>query len=351
MPLHNPLGAVAPLTNQAENNGSQKQFVPRADSQQLSVYFGQMRALLNAGVSLIAALDELARSGPSPTLRRASAEMRQQLNRGGRWSEAMRRYPALFPHMVVSLVASGEEAGNLVEICGQLSEFAEQEYEILRLYRNETWYPKVLLFFSTVIFPLPISFVLWGRPVSFGFHEQVLIIGGIWLLWYGASWLWPITSQGKPRIVMDRWKLQLPIVKEVARGFATAKVWRVLAMLYSAGVSLPAALRIAAESCGNAAFAESLRAVAPRLERGDTLSSALTSTGEFPESALGLLRAGEQSGDLDKALSHSVRFIEADAKTTLLKATKTIALLLYLLVAFKIGVQIVQFWMRYAGIG
>ena len=348
MPVPNSSDVLAP-TGSAGSRAKHEQFLPRANAQQLSVYFGQIQALLNAGVGLMAVLDELSRCGPSPTLRHVSAEMKQQLQRGGRWSAALRDHPTLFRPMVVSLVAAGEESGGLVAICGELSQFAEQEADILRLYNRETWYPKVLLFFSTVIFPLPISVVFWGTPVTFGFREQVLIFGGAWALWYGANWFWPVTSRGRPRMVMDRWKLQLPIVREVARGFAIAKVWRVLALLYAAGVSLPAALRIAAESCGNAAFAESLRAVAPRLERGEPLSSALASTGELPESALGLLRAGEQSGDLDKALAHSVRFIESDAKMTLLKAVKTIALLLYLLVAFKIGVQVVQFWMHYAG--
>ncbi|BCM92973.1 type II secretion system protein F [Abditibacteriota bacterium] len=333
-----------PLGNNGAPPAIREQFVPRANAEHLSVYFHQMRALLNAGVGLIVALDEMARNGPNGALRNASLTMKQQLNQGRRWSEAMRAYPALFPPMVTSLIAAGEESGNLVGICGQLSEFADQEYQMQQLYTRETWYPKVLLFFSTVVIPLPISIVFFGTPFSLGFREQALFFGGIWAAWYGASWIWPVTSRGKPRLVMDRWKLQLPIVKDIARGFAVAKVWRVLGTLYGAGVSLPAALRIAANGCGNTAFAQSLLTVAPRLEQGETLSSTLTATGEFPAGALTLLQAGEQSGDLDKTLAHSVRFLEMDAKTKLFQATKTIAYVLYLLVAFKIAVQVIQFW-------
>lgn len=327
-----------------------EQLLPRANTKQTAVYFSSMHALLHAGVGLVVALDEMGRSAPNAALRQASSEMKARVNEGRKWSEAMRAYPALFSEMQVALIAGGEASGNLVEICGSLSEFAEKEYHVRQLIKRETWYPKLLLFFSTVIVPLPITIVVGSFRYTLGFTEQVTIILVPWALWVIANLVWPVTARGGPRLKIDRWKLQLPIVGKTARGFAVAKACRLIGMLYAAGVSLPRAVRMAADGCGNAAFGDSLRRVAPRLERGESLTPVLTSTGEFTGAALGLVQSGEESGDLDKSLPKAAVFLEMDAETTLYQSNKTLTTVIFLLVAFKIGVQIVQAWMGIYGV-
>lgn len=92
------------------------------------------------------------------------------------------------------------------------------------------------------------------------------------------------------------------------------EVTRALAALLPAGLPLAKALDAAA-AVASESLAETMRAVRARVQRGDSLASALAEhPAAFPPMYVGLVRAGERSGDLDGAFTRLAAQLERDEK-------------------------------------
>ncbi len=323
----------------------------RASSQHAALYFRQMYALLDAGVTLAAALEEMSRRAPNRALREASTEMSRQAASGQPWAQAMRAYPGLFSELAIGVISVGEINGSLGRMCLHLSQYAEAEYHIQQAIKRETWYPKILIFVSTVIVPLPIRFSFGGQSYVLDFMDQFLLIAVPWGLWKLANYLWPVGARGgQPRYWIDSLKLGLPVISKTTRSLAISKFCRTLGLLTAAGVGAIRAVEKAADACDNVILADKIRHALPHLERGETLAETLTSTGEFPQFTLQMLRTGETSGAVDDMLQKSADFLETGAQTTLQKSVKVLSVLVFLLAALKIGVQVIQWWQGYYGL-
>jgi general secretion pathway protein F len=96
------------------------------------------------------------------------------------------------------------------------------------------------------------------------------------------------------------------------RGREVLEVTRALAALLPVGMPLAQALN-AASGVASGEVRSAVQDVRERVERGDTLSTALAAHGRFfPPLYVGLVRAGERSGDLDSAFTHLATQLERD---------------------------------------
>ncbi len=247
--------------------------------------------------------------------------------------------------LTVSVIAAAEAGGFLEHACLLLAQNAEREYQIHQAIKREAWYPKLLLFFSTVIVPLPLRLNLGGTVVSLEMIDQLLIIVVVWGLWKGANFLWPVGACGGPmRYRIDALRLKMPWAGKTIRALAAAKFCHFLGLCYAAGLSLPRGVSLAAAACGNVVIAQNIAAIIPALERGSSLSEALISTGEIPITTVPLLQSGEISGELDAQLQAAARFLEMDAETAMRQTVLALGVAIFLLVAVKIGAQVIQFY-------
>ena len=80
------------------------------------------------------------------------------------------------------------------------------------------------------------------------------------------------------------------------------RVCRVLASLVTAGVDLPRALAVTAESSNNAVYNEGINHIREQMMEGAGLADPLAETGLFPAAARQMFRVGEETGTLDKQL-------------------------------------------------
>lgn len=325
-----------------------------ANAKELSLFFRQMNSMLNAGTGMGAALNTMAQHGPSPSLRRASAEMSRATSQGTPWSETMRAYPSLFDALAIGMVAAGEAGGFLDRMCQRLADYSERDYELQQTIKRETWYPKLLLFCSILIPSVVPAVVAFnnGQNVLAAWLQTVAlplgIVGGCWLLWMLSKRVAPIAALLKPlMLVVDQLKLTIPGVSKMSRALAAAKFSRALGALYASGMGVGRAIDIAAGASGNVAMAESARRVIPQVERGVSLSEAMASTNQMPPIALQMLSTGEMTGNVDTQLDKVADFMEQDAETAIKQVVKALSLLIYLFVAAYIGYIVISMFGQY----
>ena len=85
----------------------------KVKSRDLSIVCKQMVSILNAGVTVITALDMLSEQMDNKTLRAALIEAKIYVEKGGNLSDAMRLNPNIFPPIMINMVAAGEASGQM----------------------------------------------------------------------------------------------------------------------------------------------------------------------------------------------------------------------------------------------
>ena len=108
----------------------------------------------------------------------------------------------------------------------------------------------------------------------------------------------------------DQVKLAIPVIGPLVRKLAVARFSRSFAALYSAGISIPESLVASAEAANNAVLERRVRAIAPTVETGGSLTQLMVQTGFFPSMYTGMVATGEQTGNLDGMLDKAAEFYE-----------------------------------------
>ncbi len=327
----------------------------RASSKDLSTFFQQCGAMIHAGTTLGAAMHSMREHAPSAALRGAAAQMEARVMSGETLSDSMRPFPGLFTPLQIGMVTAGERGGFLEEMFARLARYCERDYDLQQTIKRETWYPKLLVFFSILIpgtVPLVLAavqktgnpLVAWLKSVG----PPFLCIGALILIYRAINFASPLAAHhSAAKLRLDQWKLMIPVGGKVVRGLATAKFCRALGALYSAGVGPGESVRLAAAACGNAAIAQGALAIVPRLEHGETLTACLGSTGYFRSNVMQVMAVGEESGDLDGQLDKAADFLENDAEVAVKQSVQVFGILVFLMIAIYIGIQVVSFYGGY----
>jgi type IV pilus assembly protein PilC len=110
------------------------------------------------------------------------------------------------------------------------------------------------------------------------------------------------------RAKLDAVLLKLPVAGSLVQAAIVERVCRVLASLVTAGVDLPRALAVTAESSNNAVYNEGILHIREQMMEGAGLADPLAETGLFPAAARQMFRVGEETGTLDKQLETAAAF-------------------------------------------
>ena len=92
------------------------------------------------------------------------------------------------------------------------------------------------------------------------------------------------------------------------------------AMLYAAGIPILDSIRSTQDIVGNRVVSEALRKVEQSISDGQNVASAFHDAGLFPPLVVRMLRIGENTGGLDKALLNVSYFYNRDVKESVDKA-------------------------------
>ncbi len=123
------------------------------------------------------------------------------------------------------------------------------------------------------------------------------------------------SSSGRARI--DAVILKLPVAGSVVQAAVVERVCRVLASLVTAGVDLPRAMSVAADSSSNAVYREGLTHVREQMMEGNGLAQPINETGLFPGAARQMFRIGEETGTLDKQLDTAATYYHRELELKL----------------------------------
>src|SRR5258708_14498822 len=117
----------------------------------LSIFCRQFSTMIDAGVSLVRALDVLAEQTQNPKLKRIISDIQQEVESCQTLSKAMAKYPKTFTSLFIGLVRAREVGGVLEGALQRLSHFLEKDMELRRKVKAALTYPAIVVVVAIII--------------------------------------------------------------------------------------------------------------------------------------------------------------------------------------------------------
>lgn len=280
----------------------------RLSAGRLAMYLDQLGDLLNAGVTMYEAMNQLAFYAHDGRLKRMSKEIALGASRGESFYTQLQRYPQLMPPQVSGMLLVGERAGNLPAVCHELAQELRGQQALRWKYAIGQLYFGLIFFLALIVPGLPriirpegpdwqayldyVNTVVW--PVLLGFF----------VVWNGAKLIGAVPVLAGP---VQRLLYITPGARTLIRRAAMIRVMVSLDALLRAGVPIQEALGLAAQSAGNVVITRQLERAAQRIRDGGTLEQALTGAKAFPREIRDSLIIAERSGTYERTLGALVK--------------------------------------------
>lgn len=291
---------------------------------------------LEAGLPLPAALRSAL--GATASWTSVGQDLARQVEGGETLSRSMARSGA-FSDIEIRLVEAGERSGRLPEALARLG----GRFEHLAQTRGRLiWglaYPVLLLHAAIFLPSLPL--LVGGGTGTFvaAVLPQLFILYGVSA---GLCFLLPYLARTPAG-------LDLPILGPWSRQRAVADYAFVLGSLVSAGGSLPAALRFAADSMDLPLFKAAGLRIAGRVERGSGLGPAFSAEqGVFGPLFVEQIKIGEVAGRLEPGLRKAEEIARDDAAAATRHALVCLTVGAFAVAAGLIAWHVISFWSGYA---
>jgi type II secretion system protein F len=298
-----------------EKKDTLRQALVRVQLKDRNLFFRQLANLIESGMPITRALATLVEQTENPKLAKIVGEIREDVQKGSTFAEALERHPKIFSSMFCNMIKAGEAGGMLEEVMWRIVAFGEQEEELKGKAVSAMIYPAFLLLVgSTAIFIL-VSFVFPKFVIVFKDFNATLplptiivmsfcdFMGKFWwaVLLAFAGVIAAIVSYVRTplgRLNFDRLLLRVPAVKAVVQRYEMAKFARTLGTLLDNGVPVLTAIRITVDTLTNKAIAEEVQTIHGRVIEGESISESLRQTKHFPPMVVNMFAVGEESGRL-----------------------------------------------------
>ena len=282
------------------------------------------------------------------------AGIRQKVNEGGSFADAMSAHPKVFPELYTNMVRSGETAGNLDSVLARLAEFMDAQIELRAKVSGAMAYPILMMivgslvlgFLMTVVVP-PIAGIFADSGKALPWNTQLLVLiadiaGGYWwavlpalvlMFFLGRRWI----RKPKGRAFADRLKLRLWLVGKLVRFIAVARFSRTLATMLASGVPVLTALEIVKRVLNNTVLEKVVEDARVAIREGESIAATLKKSGEFPSMMCHMVAVGERSGQLEAMLENVAGAYERDVSTEVNKLTSILAPIMIVVMAVGVG--------------
>lgn len=341
--------------------GASRRLTLRRTTFSLLLFAQELHALVQAGLSVIEALDALAEKSPSADHRAVLSRLSASLRDGMRLSAALRQQPQFFPPLFVGIVQSAEGTSDLPRSLGRYIEYETRLDSVRHKVVSATIYPALLLVVGGAVSLFLLGYVVprfsavyqgSGRPLPWasqmllswgsfaGQYAPALMIGFFGLVAAIAWWVRRLLRAGGVAGIL-RW---LPPARARLRQFELSRLYLTLGMLLEGGIAVPQALALATAvlSAQNKTALESVRR---RIEEGESFSVALAAFGLSTPVAHRLLRVGEQSGQLGSMLTRAALFYEGETTRWIERFTKTFEPVLMAAIGIVVGLIVILLYM------
>ena len=321
-----------------------------------------MCTLLQAGISLVPALQLLQRSADTQHMAAVLQKVKQDVEGGMPFSQALAQHPEIFEPLYISMVYAGEAAGILDTMLDRLAHTLEKNDALRARVRSALTYPCTVVVIALAVLWLMLVFVV---PVfedvfkSFGAAlpwstRMVLALSQaasdslVWLALLLPILLLVMRQQWKKTAWQRQWHrrvLDIPGVGAMVRTAVLARWAHTLSALLAAGVPLTEALPVAGQATAHPIYARINEHLQRRVAQGGRLSHGMAHTGRFPDMLVQLCATGEDTGTLDTLLERAAHLMTEELDAQVQSLSSLIEPLIIVVLGGAIGVILMAMYL------
>jgi general secretion pathway protein F len=329
----------------------------RAPQLQLAVFSQQLVSLLDAGLSLVEALEALSERESSSGAQRTLERVLGRLYEGQTFGAALAEHPASFPPLYVASVRASEKTGALGEALTRYIAYERQADSLRKTLVNACIYPAVLLCVGLLVTLFLMGYVVprfsaiyedvgsdlpaasrvllqWGQLIDAHAGLMGLLAAGT----LGAS----VYGLSRPaaRAKIGEWLTRIPAVGHQLHIYQLARLYRMTGMLLRGGMPAVAALQM----CGGllrAGSQSAFSAATQAVREGQSLAQAMERNGLTTAVAARMLRVGERSGSMGEMMERIASFCDEELARWVAVVTRLIEPVLMTVIGLVIGVIVV----------
>lgn len=304
-------------------------FKPKVGTKDLVIFTRQFATMIDSGLPLVQCLEIQAQQAPNPTFREQLAHIKEAVESGSTFADALRKYPETFDELFQNLVAAGEVGGILDTILNRLAQYIEKAEKLKRQIKGAMSYPVIVIVVASAVvtllllkvvptfeemfaefgsaLPAPTQFVI---DLSKWLQANFLyIVAGLAAAFYGIRTAY---RNKKGRLAIDQLLLKLPVFGDLLTKVAVARFCRTMGTMISSGVPILEGLDICARTSGNRVIENAIFKVRDGISEGRTISEPLTESKVFPSMVCQMITVGEATGALDVMLNKIADFYEEE---------------------------------------
>ena len=282
--------------------------------------FHQLATLLQAGLTLSHSLQMLAEQHPLKPWQALLQSIADELSEGCPFSESLKKWPAVFSPLHVSMVKTGELTGKLEVCCRQLAQQQKAQQQLSAKVKKALRYPAIVLTLAVLVVlamvtlvlpefaaiyktfntPLPVlTQMVMGMAAFMQSYALALFV----LLLAPLAVAWALRQNPRWQCIL----LHTPVMGALAKGQKLGHVFTVLSLTQQAGIPFLQGLESAEETVESQYWQGILRGVREDIEKGLPVWSSFQRAAIFTPLCVQLLRTGEMSGALDIMLANLAR--------------------------------------------
>ena len=313
----------------------------------------EMATLGAADIPLLESLDTISRQHEG-RFKQVIMMLRDHVAAGGSLAEAMAMQPELFDDVTLNIVEVGENAGNLEGALSQLVAYRRKAAAVKNRVISAMIYPAIVcgigviisIFLMTFVVPKVLSpLVASGKPLPL-VTMVAKTISDFLLNWWHVLIALVLLAAIAFRLMLgserggmawDRFLLRVPLLGELIRKQAIARMSMVMATLLRSDVVFVRAVQIAQDTVSNRVLKEALVTCEQTVHAGRDIAEALEKTDAFPPVVIQVFAVGQASGRLEQMLETLSTDYDTQVEITSGRLTAMLEPLMMVLLAVTVG--------------
>jgi type IV pilus assembly protein PilC len=314
----------------------------------------QLAVMVRAGINLRAALEGIAEQTQHAGFKKVLFQLKQDVEGGKQFSEAIARHPKLFNPLYQNMVKASEMSGSFSKMLDRIAAYIGQQIETQKMVVGAAIYPGIIGTLAVGVTIFLLTFVLPRFGAVFEGKEDVLPWATKFLMglskfmvanWYilaaavfvmgGALYAFLRTEVGQ--FWADKAKLSIPVVKNMFRSLYISRSLQTMGQLINAGVPMLDTLSITSDIAGNTQFRGLWKKIHASVKQGKKITTVLGKDNTLPRAVVQMIAAGEESGKLGEVLDEISGFYQKQLKDQIKAVTSLIEPIMILLMGSVVG--------------
>jgi type IV pilus assembly protein PilC len=330
---------------------------------EIVIFTRQFSTMIDAGLPLVQCLDILAAQATNKTFAKTISAVKQDVEGGSTYADALRKHPNIFTDLYVNMVEAGEVGGILDTILNRLAAYIEKAVKLKKKVKGAMVYPATILSVAVIVVAIIMIYVIPVFQKMFtGFGSDLpkptmiviaiseflksnvlFIILGLVLFVIAFSQTYRRSYKFKKGVHIAL--LRLPVIGTLIRKVAVAKFTRTLGTLISSGVPILDGLEIVARTANNKVIEEAVMKTRESIREGKTISEPLAETKVFPPMVVQMIGVGEQTGALDAMLAKIADFYDDEVDNAVAALTSLLEPVMMVFLGGTVGFLVVAMYL------